>query len=168
MPPVAPLPACTKILPSSCITMTSPGPVYWLARRSKRIAPYWPGPVTPLERIQIMRVPRLVLNSALAARVTWLPRIAANGMSPSRVTGVGDASVEEATQVAPALTPLRGVPEGFESTITLALGGASKLNRSVIASAPTSGVPPEKPTPAGPLRQASSAKGSLVSAPVQE
>ena len=109
-----------------------------------------------------------MLNSALAPRVIWLPKLASNCITPPRVTGVGDASVEEATQVAPAFTPLRVVPRGFESTMTLATGAASKLKRTVIALAPTSGAPAENPTPLTPPRQAPSTKGSLVAAPVQE
>src|SRR5262245_59928461 len=77
---------------------------------------------------------------------------------------MGASSVEEGSQTAPLLTPLMGVPIGLVSTMTLATGAASKLNRSTNAEVATRlGAPAaEKPTPVTPLRQPPSANGSLV------
>src|SRR5438034_10909752 len=147
--------------------MTSPGPVKVLARRSTRIGPYWPGPVAPAVRTQKQIVPRVELKSAFGASVIWLPAMASNCITPLRVMGTGAVSVTDAAQLAPTFTPLCVVPDGLESTMTLAEGAASKLKRTTMDVTATRLAPDENPTPVTPFRQAPSANGSLMSAPAQ-
>src|SRR5439155_25013305 len=114
-PPPEPY-ACTKIVPSSFIVITSPT----FARRSKRIDAKSPGPALPVDFIQKAIVPVGELNSGSAATV-----ICVNGTS-KRIRPL--CPLSEETQVAAWL-----VAELFEallSTTRLFTGAAPKFKRS--------------------------------------
>src|SRR6266542_2515984 len=149
--------ATSETVPSRFCTMLPPvakllgGEV--IKVRSIRVAGPSPGPVAPRECIQNMMVPCMELKSALAARVIccvgcWLSGTT-NCITPLREIGVAEVSAAAGNQIAELFTPLCGVPEGLESTMTLPTGAASKLKRTTRFAAPTKAalLPEEKPMP---------------------